>query len=145
MVVQGGATGCVYGYNYSFDSYQADGWLAPDIIVHGCHANNNLFEGNYLTKIDNDFTHGSGSYNTFFRNYTTRVSNAETITAGQWTANFDTTQFYDNSVGNVLGQSNLTWTAQETGTTRSSSGYYVLDFKVMVAPLSLAPSQETPA
>ncbi|HVU15379.1 MAG TPA: glycosyl hydrolase family 28-related protein [Candidatus Didemnitutus sp.] len=124
MVVKEGATGCVYGYNYSFDTYQGDGWLAPDMFVHGAHANMNLFEGNYATKIDGDFTHGSGSYNTFFRNFVTRTSNAVTVTGGRWPVNNDVTQSYSNFVGNVLGSPGLAWTADETSATRNTSSTY---------------------
>jgi hypothetical protein len=124
MVVKEGATGCVYGYNYSFDTYQGDNWLAPDMFVHGAHANMNLFEGNYATKMDGDFTHGSGSYNTFFRNYVTRNSNAVTVTGGRWAVNNDITQSYSNFVGNVLGSPGLTWSAEETSATRNTSSTY---------------------
>lgn len=125
MVVKGGATGCVFGYNYSLDTYQADGWLAPDMFVHGAHATMNLFEGNIGTKMDGDFTHGSGSYNTFLRNYATRTSAAEAVQGGRWVVNMDATQTYANFVGNVLGASNLTWAAEETGASRSSTSGYV--------------------
>jgi hypothetical protein len=125
MVVKEGATGCVFGYNYSFDTFQDDHWLAPDMLVHGAHPTMNLFEGNQATKIDSDFTHGSGSYNTYYRNYVTRVSNSESISSGRWSVNMDVTQTYSNFVGNVLGQSGLTWTAEETGATRSTSSAYV--------------------
>ncbi|HEY4300736.1 MAG TPA: glycosyl hydrolase family 28-related protein [Candidatus Didemnitutus sp.] len=124
MVVTEGATGCVYGYNYSFETYQGDAWLAPDMFVHGAHANMNLFEGNYATKIDGDFTHGSGSYNTFFRNFVTRTSTAVTVTGGRWPVNNDVTHSYSNFVGNVLGSPGLTWTADETSTTRNTSSTY---------------------
>jgi len=125
MVVKEGATGNVFGYNYSFDTFQGDGWLAPDVFVHGAHANMNLFEGNYVTKIDGDFTHGSGSYNTFFRNHVTRTSNAATITGGRWPVNLDVTHSFANYIGNVLGEPGQAWTAEETGTTRNTSSAYV--------------------
>ena len=125
MVVKEGATGCVFGYNYSFDTLQDDGWLAPDMMIHGAHATMNLFEGNYATKIDGDFTHGSGSYNTFFRNYTSRITNAEPVSNNRYCVNMDVTQSYQNFVGNVLGSTGLSWTAYETGATRSTSSYYI--------------------
>ena len=125
MVVKEGAAGCVFAYNYSFDTFQDDGWLAPDIMIHGAHATMNLFESNYATKIDGDFTHGSSSYNTFFRNYTSRTTNAEAISNNRYCINMDVTQSYQNFVGNVLGSSGLSWTAYETGATRSTSSYYV--------------------
>ena len=125
MVVKEGACGNVYGYNYSFDTYQGDGFLAPDLMLHGAHANQNLYEGNCAVKADADFTHGSSSYNTFFRNYLTRATTAETISNGGRVVNLDYKQTYFNFVGNVLGAPSLTWTAEETGATRSSSSNYI--------------------
>jgi hypothetical protein len=128
MVVKGGATGCVFGYNYSFNTYQTAGFLAPDMFIHGCHANMNLFEGNYGTKMNGDNLHGSGAYNTYFRNFATRVSTSETITSGRWPAVMDVELNYQNFVGNILGQSNLTWTAEDSGSTRTGSGTYEWTF-----------------
>jgi hypothetical protein len=125
MVVKEGAAGNVFGYNYSFNTYQGDSFLAPDMFVHGAHPVMNLYEGNFATKIDNDDTHGSGSYNTFFRNYVARNSTATTITGGRYAVNIESTHSYPNLVGNVLGQSNLTWTAEETASSRSSGNAYV--------------------
>lgn len=125
MVVKEGATGNVFGYNYSYSTFQDSHWLAPDMFVHGAHANMNLWEGNYATKMDGDFTHGSGSYNTYFRNHAARSSDSETITGGLWPVNTDNTQTMDNFVGNVLGEAGQSWTAEETGATRSTSSSYV--------------------
>jgi len=128
MIVKEGAEGCVFGYNYSYSTYQADGWLAPDMMEHGCHASFNLFEGNYATKIDGDYTHGSGAYNTYFRNVTSRSSTAQTISNGRWCVNMDITQLTNNFIGNVLGSPGQTWSALETTTLRNSGSTYVWSF-----------------
>jgi len=47
MMVQVGATGNVFGYNYSTDPFQNDGgWTPCDVSLHGHYPNMNLFEGN---------------------------------------------------------------------------------------------------
>jgi hypothetical protein len=73
MLVQAGANGNVFGYNYSKDPY----WDEPpfptnsagDIVCHGNYPYMNLFEGNIVQHIVIDNSHGiNGPHNTFFRN-----------------------------------------------------------------------------
>ncbi len=71
MIVQVGANGNVFAYNYSFDPY----WTtfpndaAGDIVLHGDHPYSNLFEQNVCQNIVIDDSHGpNGPHNTFFRN-----------------------------------------------------------------------------
>lgn len=73
MLMQSGANGNVYGYNYSYDPYWVSGFLpsnsAGDAVLHGNYVFLNLFEGNTIQNIVVDASHGSnGPYNTFFRN-----------------------------------------------------------------------------
>ncbi|MCB9204163.1 MAG: T9SS type A sorting domain-containing protein [Flavobacteriales bacterium] len=73
MLLQSGANGNVYAYNYSYDPYWEDGFLpsnsAADAVLHGNYVYLNLFEGNTVQNIVVDASHGSnGPYNTFFRN-----------------------------------------------------------------------------
>ncbi|NOQ72119.1 MAG: T9SS type A sorting domain-containing protein [Crocinitomix sp.] len=71
MLLQAGANGNVYGYNYSKDPF----WevfpnnAAGDAVLHGNYVYANLFEGNIVQNIVVDNSHGiNGPYNTFFRN-----------------------------------------------------------------------------
>jgi len=73
MILQVGANGNVFGYNYSLDPY----WTQPplpsnssgDMVCHGNYPYANLFEGNIGQNIIIDNSHGkNGPYNTFFRN-----------------------------------------------------------------------------
>jgi hypothetical protein len=125
MVVKEGAAGNVFGYNYSFDTFQDAHWLAPDLFVHGAHPTMNLFEGNFATKIQGDYTHGSGSYNTFFRNHVTAQSNAESVDGGRVAVCLDSGHNFYNFAGNVLGLAASEWSAEETGLTRNKWGSYV--------------------
>ena len=71
MIVQSGANGNVFAYNYSFDPY----WESPpnnsagDLVLHGNYVYANLFEQNICQNIVIDNSHGpNGPYNTMFRN-----------------------------------------------------------------------------
>lgn len=73
MLIQSGANGNVFGYNYSYDPFWEGTSLpansAGDAVLHGNYTYMNLFEGNTIQNIVVDASHGSnGPYNTFFRN-----------------------------------------------------------------------------
>ena len=75
MILQSGANGNVFAYNYSFDPlWETSSSLIPpnsagDIVLHGNYPYANLFEGNICQNIVIDDSHGAnGPYNTFFRN-----------------------------------------------------------------------------
>jgi uncharacterized repeat protein (TIGR02059 family) len=128
MVVQGGVSGNVFGYNYSVDSDQGDGWLAGDLFPHGAHTTMNLYEGNCAAKAQSDWTHGSSSYNTFFRNFIRCKSAFATSNQGRRTVDMDVNNTYGNYLGNVLGASGITWAAEETGSTRDNGVAYTWSF-----------------
>lgn len=71
MLVQAGANGNVYAYNYSFDPF----WTTTpnnstgDMVLHGNYVYANLFEQNICRNIVIDDSHGpNGPHNTFLRN-----------------------------------------------------------------------------
>lgn len=74
MIVQSGANGNVFAFNYSTDPYWPQ--IAPvptnsagDMVLHGNYVYSNLFEQNICQNIVIDNSHGpNGPYNTFFRN-----------------------------------------------------------------------------
>ncbi len=73
MLLQSGANGNVFGYNYSITPYWTEPSLpsnsAGDMVLHGNYVYANLFEGNIGQNMVIDDSHGkNGSYNTFFRN-----------------------------------------------------------------------------
>jgi hypothetical protein len=76
MLTQLGASGNVFGYNYSIDNVQGVGetdlnqeWTPCDISMHGHFPNNNLYEGNLVQEIDiADYWGPCGEGNTVFRN-----------------------------------------------------------------------------
>lgn len=71
MLLQAGANGNVYGYNYSTNAYWEEfpNNAAGDAVLHGNYVYANLFEGNIVQNIVIDHSHGiNGPYNTFFRN-----------------------------------------------------------------------------
>lgn len=75
MILQAGANGNVFSYNYSFDPFWTDvSFLIPsnsagEIVLHGNWPYANLFEQNIVDNIVIDNSHGAnGPYNTLFRN-----------------------------------------------------------------------------
>jgi hypothetical protein len=76
MKVSAGANCNVFGYNYSREQVWECGGgcpddYGPDICVHGNYPYANLFEGNCVSRMWCDWTHGrNGPYNTFLRNRT---------------------------------------------------------------------------
>ncbi len=71
ILLQAGANGNVFGYNYSRDakSDSHPSW-AGDVSLHGNYPYANLFEGNIVQHlwIDNSHNGINGPFNTFFRN-----------------------------------------------------------------------------
>lgn len=71
ILLQAGANGNVFTFNYSFDPYW-DNFPnngAGDMVLHGNYPYCNLFEQNIVQNIVIDNSHGAnGPYNTFFRN-----------------------------------------------------------------------------
>jgi len=76
MLVQTGANGNVFAYNYSVNPVQGEGeinlnkgWIPPDISIHGHYTFMNLFECNHVSEIGiADYWGPAGPGNTFFRN-----------------------------------------------------------------------------
>ncbi len=73
MLLQAGANGNVFGYNYSINPFWEENFspsdAAGDIVLHGNYPFANLFEGNIVQNIVIDNSHDiNGPNNTFFRN-----------------------------------------------------------------------------
>jgi len=119
MLVQVGANGNVFGYNYSQNVLQGtgetnlnQGWYPPDISSHGHYAYMNLFEGNSINRLSvSDYWGPPGPGNTYFRN---RVLSKET-TDGITSDDYTTKQ-------NILGNSAITRTDYGTFTDNLEHG-----------------------
>lgn len=75
MIVQAGANGNVFAYNYSLDPFweSTPSNSAGDVVLHGNYVYANLFEQNVCQNIVIDNSHGpNGPFNTFFRNRSER-------------------------------------------------------------------------
>ena len=72
MLLQAGANGNVFSYNYSLQPFNTDTFpfnLSGDMVLHGNYPYQNLFEGNIVQNIIADVSHGiNGPFNTFLRN-----------------------------------------------------------------------------
>lgn len=114
MIIAKGASGCVFGYNYSFDRVQGsdtndlnNGWIPPDISIHGHWSYMNLFEGNVSQEIHSaDYWGPSGPGTTFFRNQLQAVEGVY----------MDDASVDQNIVGNELLLGNVGEEASVTGT-----------------------------
>lgn len=113
MIVATGATGNVFGYNYSRENRQNEGERPlADISLHGNYPNYNLFEGNVVQLIYNsDFWGPSGPGNTLFRN---RVESF--LQPPMWGIRIDDHSHGQNVVGNevVLGTISIDRTVRDT-------------------------------
>ena len=69
MLVQVGANGNVFAYNYSREPVSQGSWSPPDISLHGHYPFYNLFEGNIVQETAvSDYWGPVGPGNTFLRN-----------------------------------------------------------------------------
>jgi hypothetical protein len=92
MIIQLGAAGNVFGYNFSTDSHDNNGNLLPDISLHGHYPAMNLYEGNIVEEIGfADYWGPVGPGNTALRNCV--------LAQGVFIQDSSNTQ---NLVGNVL-------------------------------------------
>ena len=116
MVLEGGGSGNVFGYNYSEFMWDANwpdtDWLMGDLITHGAHPYMNLFEGNIVNHISADYVHGSASHNTYLRNYSDTQSEGaiyalRSVEVMKANASL-------NFIGNILGYIG-SYTAYENG------------------------------
>lgn len=103
MIVQAGANGNVFAYNYSTQPYWTETSLpenaAGDLVLHGNYPYANLFEGNIVQQIVIDDSHGkNGPLNTFFRN---RVENYGIF------MNFSPPSDAQNFIGNEITNTNI--------------------------------------
>jgi hypothetical protein len=89
MMVQAGANGNVFAYNYALETNRDEfpSNAAGDMVCHGYYPFGNLFEGNVVNNVVIDNANGAnGPYNTFLRNravlyglgFTTSASNSPT-------------------------------------------------------------------
>ena len=116
MVLEGGGSGNVFGYNYSEFMWDANwpdtDWLMGDLITHGAHPYMNLFEGNIVNHISADYVHGSASHNTYLRNYSDTQSEGAIYALRSVEAMKANTSL--NFIGNILGYIG-SYTAYENG------------------------------
>ncbi len=73
MILQAGANGNVFAYNYSVEPFWSETSLpensSGDMVLHGNYVFANLFENNICQNIVIDNSHGAnGAFNTIFRN-----------------------------------------------------------------------------
>jgi hypothetical protein len=109
LIIAAGASGNVYGYNYTTGNYESDSpssWVAEDAASHGGETYMNLWEGNVVGQIALDYTHGGNAYNTAYRNWSLAYSSALSSPLTNHSAvNLQNATYDPNIVANVLGRS----------------------------------------
>jgi hypothetical protein len=124
LILEGGGSGNVFGYNYSVGSLTEPdtNWLTEDIATHGAHPFMNLFEGNVAGKLSHDNTWGSGSHNTTFRSWIQNYSSgAVAPTYGRHAVDVEANNYYNNIVGSIIGRPGDTGTRYASDNTSYSS------------------------
>jgi len=131
MLLQAGANGNVYAYNYSLQQTRTEfpSDAALDIVLHGNYPYSNLFEGNISANIGGDASHGvNGPANVFFRNRAYHYGIAFSPGSG------------NNSVviyNEVTGSGGLTTSGANTIASRNyrqASGGFVGNMETMFTP-----------
>ena len=105
MMVHIGASGNVFGYNYSTEPFWTNnGSTPPDISVHGHYPFANLFEGNIVQEVGVADNWGpAGPWNTYFRN---SIASEESQSEG---IRIDDNSDYQNIIGNEIIGRNIEW------------------------------------
>ncbi len=106
IMIAGGLTGTVFGYNYSSEPKNVSPvTLSGQGGLHGGHPNMILFEGNLFHKMGVDSYWGSNAHITLFRNQL--KGQLEGTTTGNGAIDIQALNKYINIVGNVLGTDNF--------------------------------------
>lgn len=142
MLIQSGANGNVFGYNYSYDPYWESGSLpqnsAGDAVLHGNYTYMNLFEGNTIQNIVVDASHGSnGPFNTFFRNraelygffsdYSTHTDSMNVVGNEITNSGFPLGLFMLNGTGHYSFGNNVSGATNPSGTSNVETNSLYLD------------------
>jgi hypothetical protein len=160
MLLQSGANGNVYGYNYSINPYWTEPNLpansAGDMVLHGNYPNSNLFEGNIGQNMIIDDSHGkNGPYNTYFRNRgelyglfmnANPASDNQNLIGNEVTNNGSQLGFYIiNGTGHLQYGNNVKGTIYAAGTTSlTDTSYYHSTIPDFLYPLTTWPSVGIP-
>jgi len=131
IALENAGGGNVIGYNYSDGARlgYAPHWQMADIGTHASHNYMDLIEGNMVTHITPDNTHGSSSHLTFLRNYTDLVQPYDNPINNINGFEIQANNLFINIVGNVIGTSGISGAYELNGTTTCANaafkiGYY---------------------
>lgn len=138
MLIQSGANGNVFAYNYSRENYwsQFPSNTAGDIVLHGNYPFMNLFEGNIVQNLVIDNSHGAnGPYNTLFRNRSELYGFYMSATTSDY-QNIVGTEIVNTSLGQYIlqGSNNFEYSNNHKGIIKpsgtdllSDTSYYLIE------------------
>jgi hypothetical protein len=141
MLLQAGANGNVFAYNFSTDPY----WenvvpnSAGDIAIHGNYPYCNLIEGNVISHLWSDNSHGAnGKFNTAVRNriygYGFSITSGDSMNIasneiinytplfGNWNIGTSVGHFMQGN--NIVNADNITYSIQPTAVLDTTKSYY---------------------
>lgn len=114
-VLVSNSSGHVIGYNFCWATGRTTttaGCIPSSICLdHHAHPLMCLVEGNYISWITNDGTHGTSSHHTIFRNSINGLH--PTLTGHRWMVTLAQGSYYHNIIGNILGDSSWMPTTYE--------------------------------
>jgi hypothetical protein len=94
-------------YNYADDPWDFNSPIWQEVALNASHMSGPhhvLFEGNYATNFDSDYTHGNAIYLTVFRNVLTGQRRDFTDTQNVRSVGLAYGSWWDSFVGNILGR-----------------------------------------
>ena len=136
MIAEGGS-GNVWAYNYSTttinEGQTGTDYVMADMDTHGLIASFNLFEGNIAQRLSFDnaeWWEGLGGIcNTAFRNWAQRIPYLDVSPANTMSPMANQYQNYSNNiVGNILGNTGITFNAYFASQTNFLSGVFEKDW-----------------
>jgi hypothetical protein len=105
MILQGACSGNVFGYNFIYQGYNV--YNGINIMLPSYSGNHTpfptttLYEGNFGSSIKMDFYYGPSRWATLLRNYLTGTD--PDVTQNRYCIAFDSRQWSNSVVGNILG------------------------------------------
>jgi hypothetical protein len=108
IVMRSSGTGSVVAYNYADDPWDNNSTTWQEVALNSSHMvgpHHVLFEGNYATNWDSDYTHGNSRDATIFRNVLSGQRRSFTDVGNVRTAGSSYGGWDNSFIGNIFGRS----------------------------------------
>lgn len=146
-----GSMGTVFFANYQTNAFYTGSsgeWLVEGTGTHGTHCQYHLYEANHVYNAFFDFIRGSGSDNTLFRSRVIgrgwNSSKPGLTTIDNVVVTIQSTNYWYNIIGNVLGDNSFHTVYQYTNATSGSYSEAVFVIGYFTTSLSLGHDPKVP-